>query len=81
MPLPRSGMPDTTAAVFTVGAVEHVLQPKKIAQRGHVAGDRAIAERDQNPGALADHADLAQMIFVRHRAFDQRDVDVFRETP
>ena len=50
---------------------------QKIAQGGNVAGHGAVAERNQNPRALADQTNIAQMILVGDGAFDQSNIDVF----
>ena len=52
--------------------------PKALRIAVHVAGHGAIAEGNQDLGALADLLDLLQVLHVRHGAFHQRDVG-FRE--
>jgi hypothetical protein len=65
--------------VLDVGPIEDRLHAERIAHAGHIRGDRAVAERDQNPRVRADFPDFHQVVLAGNGAFDERDVDLFRK--
>ena len=62
--------------VLQVGAPQDGVDAEVVAHGGHVAGDGAIAQRDQNLGARADQPDAVQILLARNGAFHQRHIDV-----
>ena len=65
------------SGVLEIAAVQHRIDAELVAHGGDVAGDGAIAERDEDAGAGADDSDAVQVLFARDGAFHQGDVHVF----
>ena len=57
--------------------IQHGLDAEGIAHTGNIRSDGAVAERNQSPGMRPHFLDLHQIVFVRDRALDQRDIHLF----
>src|SRR5215469_14413613 len=58
-------------------ALQQLLNRNRIAHCGNIAGDGAIAHRDQNAGTLPDFLNLIQIFLRADCTFDESDVHVF----
>ncbi len=56
---------------FDVDPLQQLVDRNRVAQSGHVAGDRAVAQRNQHLGALADLLQLVHVLLGADRALDQ----------
>ena len=64
--------------ILVVGALENRPRAERIAHSGNIAGDRAVAHRDQKLGVLTDVMNLAFVFNAADRALDKGDIDGIR---